>query len=102
MGENVQAINKPIMNYFADRQLAEKVLNDIEKTIKIRYFYCKSCALCMKFRTYRNEFCKKGFWTFHKEIKYWNVYDPDWSYKNTFFKLEPVKAANFRMKIYVR
>ena len=42
MDENVQAINNPIMNYFADRQLAEKVLTDIEKTIKIRCFYCKS------------------------------------------------------------
>ena len=52
MGENVLAINNPIMNYFADRQLTEKVLNDIEKSIKKRYFYCKSCALCVKFRTY--------------------------------------------------
>ena len=52
MGENVLAINNPIMNYFADRQLTEKVLNDIEKSIKKRCFYCKSCALCVKFRTY--------------------------------------------------
>ena len=67
MGENILVINNLIMNYFADRQLTEKVLNDIEKTIQKRCFYCKSCALCVKFRTYRNEFCKKCFWTVHKE-----------------------------------
>ena len=52
MGENVLEMNNRIMNYFADKQLAEKVLNEIEKTIKKRSLYCKSCALCVKFSTY--------------------------------------------------
>ena len=97
MGENVLVINNPITNYFADRKLTEKLLNKIEEAIKKRCLYCKSCALCVKFRTYQNEFCKKGFWTFHKDIKYWKVYNPDLGRRNNFFKLEPVKAKIFRM-----
>ena len=91
------AIN-PIMNYFADRQHTEKVLRDIENTvIKTKCFYCKRCKNCQKFETYRNEFVKKGFWSFNKEIKYWNVYDPDWSFRNKVFKLRPIRATNFRI-----
>ena len=36
---------------------------------------------------------KKGFWTFNKNVRYWNVYDPDWSYRNDFFSLEPLKRS---------
>ena len=91
------AIN-PIMNYFADRQHTEKVLKDIENTeIKSKCFYCKRSKNCQKFETYRNEFVKKGFWLFNKEIKYWNVYDPDWSFGNMVFKLRLIRVTNFRI-----
>ena len=51
--------------------------------------YCKICLKCQKFYGYRSEFKKKGFWTFNKDV--WDVYDPDWSYQNEIFKLEPLK-----------
>ena len=76
------AIN-PIMNYY--------------EIIKSKCFYCKRCKNCQKFETYRNEFVKKGFWSFNKEIKYWDVYDPDGSFRNRVFKLQPIRATNFRM-----
>ena len=87
-----------IMNYFADRQHTEKVLRDIESiVIKSKCFYCKRCKNCQKFETYRSEFAKKGFWLFNKEIKYWDIYDPDWSFRKRVFKLRPIRATNFRM-----
>ena len=49
MGENVLAINNPIMNYFDGNKLTKKVLNKIEEDIKKRWLYCKSRALCVKF-----------------------------------------------------
>ena len=49
MGENVLAINNPIMNDFDGRKLTKKVLNKIEEDIKKRWLYCKSRALCVKF-----------------------------------------------------
>ena len=32
-----------------------------------------------------------GFWSFNKDIKHWNVFDPDWCIKNRVFNLEAVK-----------
>ena len=93
-----EAAISPIMNYFADRQHTEKVLRDIESTvIKSKCFYCKRCKNCQKFETYRNEFVKKRFWSFNKKIMYFDVYDPDWSFRNRVFKLRPIRATNFIM-----
>ena len=97
MGEVVLKEENMIVNYFAGRQHTEQLLKNIEKMIKKRCFYCTVCDLCKKFTTYRLEFKQKGFWTFQKDVKYWDVYDPDWSTKNTFFRLKPIKAVNFRM-----
>ena len=33
---------------------------------------------------------KKGFWTFNKNVKYWNVCNPDWNYRGDFFSLKPL------------
>lgn len=91
------AINA-IINSLANRQHTEKVFRDIEKKlIKNMCFYYKRCKNCKKFETYRNEFIKKGFWMFNKKIKYWDVYDPDWSYRNTVFKLQPIRDPKFRL-----
>ena len=90
MGEVILKDNM-LVNYFADRQHTEQLLRNIEKMIKNRCFYCTVCDLCKKFTTYRLEFKQKGFWTFL------DVYDPDWSTKNTFFRLKPIKAVNFEM-----
>ena len=96
MGEVVLKDHMTI-NYFADRQHTEKILNEIKKMIKKRCFFCMVCDLCKKFTTYSLEFKQNRFWTFNKDVRYWNIYDRDWSTKNTFFKLMPVKAVNFRM-----
>ena len=96
MGEVVLRDNMTI-NYFADRQHTEKILKEIKKMIKKRYFYCMVCNLCKKFTTYRLGFKQKRLWTFNKDVRYCNIYDPDWSTKSTFFKLMPIKAVNFRM-----
>ena len=77
MGEVVLKEENMIVNYFADRQHTEQLLKNIEKMIKKRCFYCTVCYLYKKFTTYRLEFKQRGFWTFHKDIKYWDVYDPD-------------------------
>ena len=37
-----------------------------------------------------------GFWTFNKDVKYWDVYDQDWSYRSEVFKLEPLRR--YRMQ----
>ena len=63
----------PIINYYADRWHTELILEKQECFIASS---CKDCLNCKKFYNYREEFKKKGFWTFNKKIKYWNVYDP--------------------------
>ena len=93
MGEVVLKDNMLVVNYFADRQHTEKLLRNIEEMVKKRCFYCTVCDLCKKFTTYRLEFKQKRFWTFHKDVKYWNVNDPNWSTKNTFFKLETYQSS---------
>ena len=96
MGEVVLKDNM-LVNYFADRQHTEQLLRKIEKMIKKRCFYRTMCNLCKKFTTYWLKFKQEGFWTFHKDIRYWEVYDPDLSTKNTFFRLNPINAVNFKM-----
>ena len=68
----------PIINYFADRQHTEFLLKKIESKIKKNRFYCKICGDCNKLEEYRKVLKQLGFWTFNKEIKCWNVFDPDW------------------------
>ena len=39
---------------------------------------------------------KKSFWTFIKNVRYWNVYDLDQSYRNDFFSLQPLKRFTWK------
>ena len=80
-----------IINYFADRQHTELILKKIESKIKINCFYCKICYDCNKLEEHRKVFTQQGFWIFNKEIKCWNVFDPDWCEKNRVLKLIPCK-----------
>ena len=32
-----------------------------------------------------------GFWTCNKDVRIWEIYDPDWSYKNRIFEMKPCK-----------
>ena len=96
--ENHDASTNPIINYFADRQHTEIILKDMAKKITTKScFYGKVCENCRKHEIYRDEFEKQGFWTFNKQIKYWNIYDLDWSYRNKVFKLLPVRTPNFKV-----
>ena len=78
-----------IINYFADKFHTEQVLRKIEKLIEKKCFYCQECKNCKKLFEYRNVFKQQGFWTFNKDIKVWNVFDPAWCRKNRVLILEP-------------
>ena len=83
----------PIINYFAHKQHTEIILKKIEMKIIKTCFYCKNCESCTKPSNYKKVFNKQGFWTFNKHIRCWNVFDPEWSYKNKIFELFPIKEV---------
>ena len=86
-----------IINYFVDRQTTKKVLIDIENKVIKKCLCCKKCNDCQKFKTYKNEFSKKGFWTCNKNIRYWDIYDPDYSKRNKLFTIEPIRDVRIRL-----
>ena len=86
----------PIINYFADRQHTEIILKKFEMTIIKTCFYCRDCENCTKLSNYRKVFNAQGFWTFNKHIRCWNVFNPEWSYKNRIFELYPIKEVRHR------
>ena len=81
----------PIINYFTDRNHTELILKKIEHKIKKCCFYCRECENCIKFHQYLKVFKQNGFWTFNKNVKVWNVYDPMWCNKNIYLKLIALK-----------
>ena len=94
VGQNFlkMAEKNPIINYFACRQHAERIIKNIEDFVSKSCHYCRICIKCRKLQTYRNEFKKSSFWTLIKEVKYWDVYDPDWNNRNEVFKLRPIRG----------
>ena len=42
---------------------------------------------------------KKSFWTFIKNVRYWNVYDLDQSYRNDFFFITAFKKVYMEISI---
>ena len=80
-----------IKNYYADREHAELILLRQEIQIQNTCNYCIVCEKCKKFLTYSKEYKKMGFWTFNKDVRIWEIYDPDWSYKNNIFEIKPCK-----------
>ena len=89
--ENHDAEKCRIINYVADRQHTEIILRKIEEKIVQSYFYWINCENCIKLSVYKNVFKQQGFWTFNKHVKYWDVYDPEWSTRNRIFKLLAVR-----------
>ena len=81
----------PIINYFTDRNHTELILKKIEDKIKKCCFYCRECENCIKFNQYLNVFKQNSFWTFNKNVRVWNIYDPMWCKKNIYLKLIAVK-----------
>ena len=68
-----------IINYFEERLSVKKVLKDAEIDVIKKYYYCKSCKKCDKFYSVKSELEKMGFFTFNKQIKYWDVKDPEFN-----------------------
>ena len=79
--DNHDVETNPIWNYFADREHTEILLRKIENKISRRCCYCQVCENCQKLKVHKEMFKQQGFWTFNKNIKYWNVYDQDWCAK---------------------
>ena len=59
----------------------EMVLKKVENKVKKQCFYCQKCKNCKTFQEYLKVFKQNGFWTFNKNAKNWNVYDPMWCKK---------------------
>ena len=81
----------PIINHFADRNNTELILKKVEDKIKKQCFYCRECKNCKRFNKYLKVFKKNSFWTFNKNVKVWNVYNPLWCKKYLYLKLEEPK-----------
>ena len=79
-----------VINYFADREHMSLILLRQEIEIEQGCYYCKKWEKCKKLDEYLAEFTKKGFWTFNKNVKAYNVVDPDWSIENKFFSMQPL------------
>ena len=86
-----------IVNYFAQRQYVKKLLNDEENVVIKKCHYCNNCKQCEKFYSLRSEFKQKGFWTFNKHTKYWDVRDPSFNESNRKFEIRPIRDSRFRM-----
>ena len=77
-----------ITNYYLTKERAEELLSKQETQIEDTCEYCLTCRKCKKYLTYSKEYKKVGFWTFNKNVKIWEIFDPDWSYKNIVFEIK--------------
>ena len=77
-----------ITNYYLTKERAEELLSKQETQIEDTCEYSLTCRKCKNYLTYSKEYEKVGFWTFNKNIKVWEIFDPDWSYKNTIFEIK--------------
>ena len=68
--EDHDAKTNPIINCFADRDHTEIILKQQEYFIAETCKYCKECQNCKKLNRHRDEFKKKGSWTFNKNVKH--------------------------------
>ena len=68
-----------------------KLLTDAEIDVKKLCWYFKDCKKCERFYSIRSDFKKKGFSTFNKGVKYWNVRDHEQ------FGIRPIIDHRFRM-----
>ena len=84
-----------IKNYIATRRMAKDLLDKIEKKVIKKCYYYQRFENCTKFKTYKLDFEKKGFWTFNKHIRWWYNYDPDFSKRNIVSELQPIRDNKF-------
>ena len=83
-----------VISYLAERQSA---LNDAEIALTTVCYYCKNCKNCKGFYSIKTEIGKKGFLTFNKHIKYWDIRDPEFIKTNREFEVRPFRDPTFRM-----
>ena len=79
------------VSYFTRQEFAKKLLTDAEIDVKKVCWYRKDCRKCERFYSIRSQFKKKGFLTFNKGIKYWDVRD------HKQFEIRPIRDHRFRM-----
>ena len=91
-----------IKNYYTDRNHAELILFRQEMQIQNSCEYCLTCDKCKKYLLYSREFKNKGFWTHKEKTKIWEIFDPDWSYKNETFEIKPCNNIWFEYIILQR
>ena len=72
-------------------KITEMVFKKVENKVKKRCFYCQKCKNYKTFQEYLKAFKQNGFWTFNKNVKNWNVYDPMWCKKNVYLKIIALK-----------
>ena len=77
-----------ITSYYLTKERAEELLSKQETQIEDTCEYSLTCRKCKNYLTYSKEYKKVGFWTFNKNIKVWEIFDPDWPYKNTIFEIK--------------
>ena len=87
-----------IINYFDSRHSVRNLLSYEEIDVIELCRYCKNCEKCERFYSIKSELKKKkGFWTFKKDIKYWDVRDSKFSERNKKFEIIPIRDPTFRM-----
>ena len=80
-----------IINYFAERQSVKNALNDAEIALMKVCYYCKNCKKCKRFCSIKTELEENCFFTFNKQIKYWDIRDPTFSKTNREFEVKPIR-----------
>ena len=81
--------NKPV-NYLCSRQDIHRSIKFLEAKIINNCGYCRRCCNCITFHTHHNELNKKGFYTFQKDVVYWDVQNPEFNIKNFVYEIKPV------------
>ena len=82
------------VNYFTRWEFVKKLLTDAEIDVKKVCWYRKDCKKCERFYSIRSEFKKKGFLTFNKSIKYWDVRD------HKQFEIRPIRDPVVECNFY--
>ena len=78
-----------IKNYYTDRNHAELILFRQEMQIEDSCEFCLTCDKCKKYLKYSKEYKNKRFWMHNEKVRVWEIFDPDWSYKNEVSEIKP-------------
>ena len=81
--------NKPI-NYLNTRQDIHRILQFLGLRIVKTCGYRGRCYFCNRYCIQYNELTKKGFYSFQKDVIYWDVRNPEFNSKNEIYKVAPV------------